>query len=506
MRISVRDTGIGLSDAARGKLFQPFTQADNSTTRKYGGTGLGLSICKRLVELMDGEIGVDSIPGEGSTFWFVARLERGAAKGRAAAPLRVVRALVVDDHRATRQALAADLATWGIQVEQAADASLAMAHLDAASQAGALHDLVLVDQQMPVVDGLHLARRIRREPRYAGVRMLLLRSHGTRHEGARRPAGFDGALKKPVRQVSLYNALRDLGHDADFARDDELADSDALPPSLVSQDCRVLIAEDNPLNQEVAAYLLEKVGIHAVCVGDGIEAVQAIERAPYDVIFMDCQMPELDGYAATARIRELEGSIRRTYIVAMTAHAMPGDRDKCIAAGMDDYVAKPLTFESMRAVLERYALRGERQEQTGAVPASAPAAEPAMARIASRLLEVAKDNPATLQRLKDLYLSFVEEQIVHLGRAVRENAAEEIERIAHRCIGASSTAGMNQIAELFGQMERVGRDRNLRHAPRVLERIDAEFTQVRTFLDALQCPGALPRAEDAEKATPARAS
>ncbi len=359
IRIAVRDTGIGVSEAGRAKLFQPFTQADSSTTRKYGGTGLGLSICKRLAELMGGEIGVDSVPGQGSTFWFVARLEKNAAfEGAQLEPLALKRVLVVDDHAATRHAIAADLAAWGIQVDQAADASLALAQLEATLIAGGRHDLVMIDQQMPMVDGLRLAGRIREDARFADVRLLLLQSHAARNENGKRPAGFEGGLKKPVRQCALFAALRDL--DVPTAEEPSQAvTASALPPSIVSQDCRILIAEDNQLNQEVAAYLLEKLGVHAVCVGDGIEAVQAVERERYDIVFMDCQMPEMDGYEATARIRQKEAPGQHAWIVAMTAHAMPGDRDKCLAAGMDDYVAKPMGLESMRGALERYAARFE---------------------------------------------------------------------------------------------------------------------------------------------------
>jgi two-component system sensor histidine kinase/response regulator len=486
VRLAVRDTGIGVSDAGRGKLFQPFTQADSSTTRKYGGTGLGLSICKRLVELMGGEIGVDSVPGQGATFWFIARLAKNVGvEGPNVEPLPVRRVLVVDDHRATRQSIAADLGRWGLQVDQAADASLAMTQLDATLMGGGNYDLVMIDQQMPMVDGLHLARRIRKDERFAGVRLLLLQSYGSKLEAGKRPTGFEGVLKKPVRQCALYNALRDLGTPSRDEPSIEAVELSPLPPSIVSQDCRILIAEDNQLNQEVAAYLLEKLGVHAVCVGDGVEALQALERDRYDLVFMDCQMPELDGYATTARIRQDEPPGQHLWIVAMTAHAMPGDRDKCLAAGMDDYVAKPMTLESMRGALERFAARASAILDPDAAGHESSARAPMDG---GRLLEVARGNAKTLQRLKSLYASFLGEQLVALRSAVQQGSIADVEAIAHRCSGNSSVAGMNAIAELFEALEQRAQAGDLDAAPALLQRIDEEFPKVEAFLRLLQLP------------------
>jgi signal transduction histidine kinase/DNA-binding response OmpR family regulator len=482
VRLAVRDTGLGLSEESRRKLFQPFTQADSSTTRKYGGTGLGLSICKRLAELMGGEIGVDSTPGQGSTFWFTAALQvNPATEGPVLERLPRRRVLVVDDHVATREAIASDLGAWGMQVERVADADSAMMQLEFALDAGALHDIVVLDQQMPSVDGMQLVRRIRRDGRLAGVKIVLLQAHA---RGGKRPTGIDALLKKPVRQSSLYNVLLNLsgGPESPVVDAVELQ----APASVVTQDCRVLIAEDNQLNQEVAAYLLEKLGVHPICVGDGVEAVQAVERERYDVVFMDCQMPELDGYAATAKIRAREIGTHRTWIVAMTAHAMPGDRDKCLAAGMDDYVAKPMTLESMRAALERFAARGDpRPEASARVPAPAALLPP---RDASRLLDASRGNPAMLERLKSLYRSFIAEQMTALRVAVAEGDAGEIERIAHRCIGTSAVAGMNELAERFEQLERGAREGTLGADADPLARIEAEYVEAQTFLEQIGRP------------------
>ena len=476
VRLSVRDTGLGISEESCRRLFQPFTQADSSTTRKYGGTGLGLSISKSLVELMGGEIGVESTPGQGSTFWFTAELEVDrAAQGATIEPPGRRRVLLVDDHAPTREAIAADLASWDMQVDSVATADAALMQLEAAAHAGALHDLIIVDQQMPVIDGLELARRIRGDGRFAAIKLALLQAPA--RIGSKRPAGIDVVLKKPVRQCALYSALLDLAGSTQDASE-ETAEIRALP-SVVAQDCRVLIAEDNQLNQEVAAYLLEKLGVHAACVGDGVEAVQAVERSRFDVVFMDCQMPELDGYAATARIRAKEsGGEHHTWIVAMTAHAMPGDREKCLAAGMDDYVAKPMTLESMRAALERFTAREK------ARPESTPEKrEPRPAKDASRLVDASRGNPAMLQRLKDLYRSFVAEQVALLRAAVDRKDGAEIERIAHRCIGASAVAGMNQLAELLDEMERCGREHGFDRAADLIARIEREFAETIAFLD-----------------------
>jgi PAS domain S-box-containing protein len=353
VRCEVRDTGAGIPAEVQPRLFRSFEQADGSTTRKYGGTGLGLAISKRLVGLMGGEIGLTSEPGGGSTFWFTARL----AKGVAAPPpkrngsLRGLRVLVVDDNATNRAVLTHALAVWGMRVTEAAGGAEGLGALRSAGP----FDLALLDFQMPGMDGLELARRIRADPALAGLRLILLTSLGVRGQREQaRAAGFAGYLVKPVRQSQLFDclatAMAAAGPPAPApARAATPAEAGPAPAGP-----RVLLAEDNPINQNLALRLLQKLGCRVDVAGNGREAVAAAARADYALIFMDCQMPEMDGFEATAAIRQAERAPQRVPIIALTASAMQGDREACLGAGMDDYLSKPLRFADMERALRRW--------------------------------------------------------------------------------------------------------------------------------------------------------
>ena len=363
LRFSVRDTGIGISEEARARLFQAFSQADGSTTRRYGGTGLGLTISRQLVELMGGQIGLESEPGRGSTFWFSVPLERSEA---APAPLPAtwdeltgVRALIVDDNQTNRLILERQLATWGMHAASTSDGPSALTLLRTGHATGRPFDLVVLDHQMPGMDGLELAVQIRSSLALSHLPMVMLTSgviHG--RDAAIRRTSIAGTLTKPVRQPQLLSALTEALRmrpgTSPAARRLVSSSGGSSLLQMVGARPRVLVAEDNPVNQRVAVRMLERLGLGADVAANGHEAVQSFGRRPYAAILMDCQMPELDGFEATAWIRAREGNDRHTPIIAMTASAMRGDRERCLAAGMDDYISKPVTIEGLRTVLERW--------------------------------------------------------------------------------------------------------------------------------------------------------
>ncbi|HTV01566.1 MAG TPA: response regulator [Luteitalea sp.] len=367
IRLEVIDTGVGIPSHVQQKLFQPFTQADASTTRKYGGTGLGLAISRQLAEAMGGEVGVRSVPGQGSTFWFTVRVERitPAEESVATAQLRGRRALCVDDHEISLHVFRSLLTTWGIDVVGVATPQAAMAALDAADAQGTPFDLAILDQQMPGIDGITLGQLMRGRPSTRALPLLLTSSvvqAGGLDEAVAQ--GFSGLVTKPVRKRYLLQALSAALAARPTAQEGEEATSAAPVASVVAapvvasgpRRLRVLLAEDNPVNQRVAVRMLDKLGHRVDAVGNGLEAVEALGRLPYDLVLMDCQMPECDGYQATALIRQRElGTPRHTVIVALTANAMEGDRQRCLDAGMDDYLPKPLRFDDLRTMLDRFA-------------------------------------------------------------------------------------------------------------------------------------------------------
>ena len=354
MRLAVRDTGSGIPLERQAAIFEAFTQADGSTTRRHGGTGLGLTICRQLVALMGGEIGLESQPGVGSTFWFDLSFEAAAVAPVPPAPvecLHRLRVLVVDDNATNRMILRETLRAWGCRPEEAADGMVALAALAAAVDTDPF-GLVVLDMQMPGLDGAAVADRIRAEARYAGVPLVLLSSMAALRDVRGGP--FAATLAKPVRQAVLLRTLREVLGEARQPRQPR-----ARPVRVSSGErLRVLLAEDNAVNRAVALRMLDKLGCDAEAVENGRQAVEAVALARYDLILMDVQMPEMDGFEATAAIRRGEGHATRIPIVAMTAHAMQGDRERCLAADMDDYIAKPFVIAALAQTVTRWAPRG----------------------------------------------------------------------------------------------------------------------------------------------------
>ena len=363
----VRDTGIGIEAKAQTRLFKAFSQADGSTTRKYGGTGLGLAISAKLVALMNGEIKVTSEPGKGSAFYFTAEFEKQtlALKSVARHDLVDLHVLIVDDNATNREILDHHTRIWKMRSGLAANAKDALEMMRAESSSDP-YDLAILDMQMPEMDGLMLARAIKADPSIAATRLVMLTSLGNQLEGEdMKRAGIEACVLKPVKQSRLFNRIAEVmaGHMPAARKKTQILRTQTgtlsmkspvePPPSLAKKPVRILLAEDNVINQKVALGLLNNIGYKADVAGNGLEVLAALDVRPYDLILMDCQMPELDGYETTQRIRSQprHASMR---IVAMTANAMRGESEKCLDAGMDDYLSKPVRLESLRDMLARW--------------------------------------------------------------------------------------------------------------------------------------------------------
>ena len=373
VRFDVEDTGVGISPAARSGLFQPFSQADGSTTRKYGGTGLGLAIAKHLVAIMEGQIGVESKPGKGSTFWFTARLEKQT--GHPESPrqysqdLPDARVLVVDDNATNRTILFHQILAWKMQSECVANGAEALEFLRAAAAGGKPYSLALLDVQMPEMDGFMLARAIKIDPAIARTPLIVLTSLGQALSTAElKEGGIEAYLVKPVKQSHLFDCMiRTMGKAATanstFKFTAPVSAVISSEPSLPFEKVRILLAEDNSMNQKVALAQLQKLRYKANAVANGLEVLEALQQISYDIILMDCQMPEMDGYKATQALRQREQNLEHpcpwhvpVYIIAMTANAMQGEREKCLAVGMDDYLSKPVRTSDLQTALERWKL------------------------------------------------------------------------------------------------------------------------------------------------------
>jgi two-component system, sensor histidine kinase and response regulator len=489
IRFTVTDTGIGISETAQASLFQAFTQADGSTTRKYGGTGLGLSISKQLIGMMGGQIGVTSTPGQGSTFWFTANLEKQPAGAFASLPavenIANLRVLIVDDNATNRKILSHQLGSWGMAHNEIDSAPGALELLRAAAAADAGYDLAILDLLMPDMDGFELARAIKADPRLAEIRLIMLTSAGIRGDAAiAREAGVAAYLTKPVRQSQLFDCLTTVvsnpANSAAFSRCSEdlitkhtLQEGNQMSPKLI------LLAEDNIVNQKVAVRQLHKLGYRADAVANGREAVEALGRIPYDLVLMDCQMPEMDGYEATTEIRRLEGATRRTPIVAMTAHALADDREKSIAAGMDDHITKPVNVGDLARILELFltdiSLTPAFAKQAGAETTPPVDLE--------RLQQAVGDDPEEISKILDLYRDEMTTNLTKLDSAIASGNAGEVNMIAHNCAGSSANCGMVAVVDQLRELERMGRENQLAGAAQLKVQVGVDFERIKSFLD-----------------------
>jgi signal transduction histidine kinase/two-component SAPR family response regulator/HPt (histidine-containing phosphotransfer) domain-containing protein len=494
LHFSVRDTGIGIPPDRLARLFKPFTQADASTAHRYGGTGLGLAISKQLVELMGGKMWAESVPGEGSTFHFTVNVlaqpqtapyplagRQDALAGR--------RVLIVDDNATSRRVLAEQATRWGMIPRDAGDAPQAMTLLRDGSQ----FDLAILDAQLPGMDGFTLAAEIHQLPDTTTLPLVLLTPLGARLEApATASIPFVAFTVKPVKPAQFFETVTRAFSDIKPAPLPQPS-----PPPVQAKETfasrrplRVLLCDDNAINQKVALRIMQQLGYEPDLVGNGREALDALDRKPYDLIFMDVMMPEMDGLEATRAIREFQKTGGKTHfnarivIVAMTAQAMQGDREKCLAAGMDDYLSKPIRPSDVRTVIERWSseLSSPASAQPGLPPVAAPpdAAEAPVEM--DRLLDLGGGDAESLRELVELYFKQTTGQLTQLETAIQGNKAEEVRQVAHSCAGASATLGMRRLVPLLRELERQGKAGRLTNAQQLCADAWREFRCTQDFL------------------------
>ena len=507
LRFEVWDTGIGISSEGRTRLFQSFSQADVSTTRKYGGTGLGLSICKPLVEMMGGSIGVESEPGKGSTFWFTIRFGRQTSvvphdplglKG-----LHGVRVCIVDSHPTSRRILERYAQEWQMPYECVEDGGRALRLLRMAVERGEPFELVIVNLEMAGIDGLELAKTLKGSSGLPTGRVVLLTSVGRRGDAKLAVEnGIAAYLTKPIRKKQLYEALtKVMGLSSDPAEPGDkshrpLVTRHSIKDSKARTEVRLLLAEDNLVNQKVALKTLERLGYKADVVANGKEAVEAWSSHAYALILTDCQMPEMDGYEASAEIRRREGADRHTPIIALTANAMKGDRDRCIAAGMDDYISKPLNPDELKTVLERWVIKAlqddtersslsEQQECSGddtrenSACGETPAEPPLSPTVLAELEALGgEEDPGFLSAIIDQFLQDIPRHLRAIQQAVEQEDASGCSKAAHAFKGSCRNIGAMQLAERCSELERRGSEGTVVGSQDLLRRIQEEADRV----------------------------
>ncbi len=494
---AVKDTGIGIPKDKQEKIFESFSQADGSTTRKYGGTGLGLAISKQLAGLMGGEIGVESKPGKGSRFWFTAVFER-QPEGSLEEPIEDVEVrglpvLVVDDNATNRAVLVRMLESFGCKPQAVGDGRRAIEALRNAANSGRPFKLVLLDMQMPQMDGEQTAKAIKGDVQIKDVLILVLTSFGVRGDAARLEAiGCSGYLMKPIKQSQLFDAIVTvLGRKHTKGKRGSIVTRHSLAEQKRRR-ARILLAEDNPVNRKLAIKVLEKAGYPVDAVENGKQAIEALQRGSYDLVLMDVQMPELDGLAATRQIRDLESKMkkkRRIPIIAMTAHAMKGDKERCLEAGMDDYVSKPINQKELFAAIERWnrpkgPKKGGSMQKEKKIPAGGSGLVPPI-ELDAALARLDGDKEFLVDMLQE-FVDYTQEQLKELAQAVEAGDAQRVEREAHSIKGAAANLTAERMTNLARDLEYMGKDGNLAKAPALIEELEKERLQLRDYLQALR--------------------
>ena len=494
LRFAVRDTGIGIDPRAMAKIFQPFTQADGSTTRKYGGTGLGLTISKQLVELMHGEIGMESQPGKGSTFWFhlpFARTEGEMNPSRELAVGRLTgrRVLIVDEQATTRQILQDQLLSWKMVADLADNGEAAIAQMRAAQSHGAGYDFVVLDLDLPDLDGVTLAQTIHADPTLGAARLILLTTLGHRLEPeAMQVNGITACLIKPVKQSRLCDCLIHALAQANGEPTLESAGTGGrtLSAMPLPKNVRILLAEDNEVNQQVALRQLKKLGYSADAVANGLEVLEAIKHVAYDILLLDCQMPDMDGYEVARRIRQGKADSHSPYkspkhIIALTANALMGDRERCLAAGMNDYLTKPLQMPDLTAALECALSRVAAAPRVSSGPTLAEGTlDHGVIDGLRELREPGQPDP--LQQLVELFFRDASVRIEKLAAAVANQDGAALAAVAHTLKGSANNLGARNLAQLSAALEKQAKTGDLAGCAGLLEEVKNEFQLVHDLL------------------------
>ncbi|MBI5963575.1 MAG: PAS domain S-box protein [Chloroflexi bacterium] len=535
VHFSVQDTGIGIPYERQAAVFERFTQADGSTTRTYGGTGLGLTISKQLVEIMGGKIGLQSTPGIGTTFWFDIRFEKQPLEKRDTAPLTLgpvnlthARVLVVDDNQTNRMVLTKNVEALGSRVDAVSSGAKALESLRNAHRVGDPYHIVLLDMQMPGMDGEQTARAIKSDPSVKDVKILILTSMGQRGDAVRLEAlGCSGYLLKPVKQQMLFDAVIAV-----------LGRKDDRPPSIITRhvlaeqrknDLRILLAEDNLINQKLAVVLLQKAGYSVDAVETGIQALERVKADHYNVILMDVQMPDMDGFEATHQIRLWEqGNGQHIPIIAMTAHAMAGDRERCIDAGMDDYVTKPLEPRVLFSAIDRWTqktdpekiaqtekkqddpaaaqhdfspdFRGtwfgddtspvtfetsetfdQTHEKSAPVSQADSSPDKLPADLEAALYRFDGDRTFMMEMCRE-FKDHLPDRVEELRTALQAGELEKLGRTAHNLKGLCMNFNAGVLAGLAARLEACGKEKNMADAPALVGQITIEITRLQEYL------------------------
>jgi CheY-like chemotaxis protein len=476
LRFEVSDTGIGIPLGKHAYIFEPFTQISDQVAGKQSGTGLGLSICKQLVEKMGGQIGVGSAPGRGSTFWFEVPLVRPSGEEPPSAigrrHLPGIHALVVDDNSVNREILRHQLAALGMSRDEAESGEKALEKLRAAATAGHPFDIVVLDDRMPHMSGIELARAIRADASFGAPPVVML-SSAHHDEDVSVEAGIEFFLTRPVRQSHLYDCV------ANALRVKIAAGTGLRSRGMHAQlDARVLLVEDNPVNQELALHMLEHLGCTAAIARNGREALVAIEGERFDAVLMDCEMPEMDGFEATAAIRRREasqGADVRLAIIALTAGAVDGDRDKCLAAGMDDYLSKPFSLDQMEGTLRRW---------LPAVPGMEPGQPHIDPKVIEGMLVLGGGGRELLWKMIGLFLQDAPQRRDAIREGMRTGEAAAVARAAHALKSASANLGASALAEICKRLERHCRKGSTAGAEPLADALEEEFAYVAADLSA----------------------